>query len=62
MLKTCGLAHHAPMFEAEGYTLELARKALVTGPETLMSDLRELNLPLGDRRKIVTAMQPISRV
>ena len=48
-LASCGLKHRAALFESEGYTFEIALVAFTAG--TLMDDLKELKLPLGERRK-----------
>lgn len=48
-LASCGLKHRAALFESEGYTFEISLVAFTAG--TLMDDLKELKLPLGERRK-----------
>ena len=46
VLASCGLEHRAKLFEDEGYTLEVAFRALDSGQSTLMTDLRDLTLSL----------------
>ena len=57
VLASCGLEHHAKRFEDEGYTLEKALNALASGENTLLSDLRDLKLPLGHCRKLITHLR-----
>ena len=56
VLASCGLEHRAKLFEDEGYTLEVAFRALDSGQSTLMTDLRDLTLPLGECRKLITQL------
>ena len=56
VLASCGLEHHAKLFEDEGYTLEVAFRALDSGQSTLMTDLRDLSLSLGDCRRLITQL------
>ena len=57
VLASCGLEHRAKLFEDESYTLEAAFCALDSGQNTLMTDLRDLSLPLGDCRKLITQIK-----
>ena len=57
VLASCGLEHHAKLCEDEGYTLEVAFRALDSGESTLMTDLRHLTLTLGECRKLITQLQ-----
>ena len=57
VLASCGLAHHAKRFEDEGYTLEKALNALASGENALLSDLRDLKLPLGHCRKLINHLR-----
>ena len=57
VLASCGLEHRAKLFEDESYTLEVAFRALDSGDSTLMADLRELNLTLGECRKLITKLK-----
>jgi hypothetical protein len=57
VLASCGLEHHAKLCEDEGYTLEVAFRALDSGGSTLMTDLRHLTLTLGECRKLITQLQ-----
>ena len=57
VLASCGLEHRAKLFEDENYTLEVAFRALDSGESMLMSDLRELNLTLGECRKLITKLK-----
>lgn len=57
-LEACGLKHRAALFESEGYTLEVSLNAFTAG--TLMDDLKELKLPLGERRKFFEQVQKSS--
>ena len=57
VLASCGLEHRAKLFEDESYTLEVAFRALDSGESTLMTDLRELNLTLGECRKLITKLK-----
>ena len=59
VLASCGLEHHTKRFEDEGYTLEKALNALSSGENTLLSDLRDLKLPLGHCRKLITQMKEV---
>ena len=52
-----GLEHGAKLFEDEGYTLEVAFRALDSGESTLMTDLRALTLTLGECRKLITKLK-----
>jgi hypothetical protein len=53
VLASCDLEHRAKLFEDEGYTLEVAFRALDSGNSTLMTDLRNPTLTLGECRKLV---------
>jgi len=55
LLKSCGLESRASLFESEGYTLEISIEALEKG--TLLEDLKELKLPLGERRQFVDQLK-----
>ena len=55
LLKSCGLESRASLFESEGYTLEISIEAL--GKGTLLEDLKELKLPLGERRQFVDQLK-----
>ena len=55
LLKSCGLESRASLFESEGYTLEISIEALAKG--TLLEDLKELKLPLGERRQFVDQLK-----
>ena len=55
LLKSCGLEHRATNFESEGYTLEISLDALKAG--TLLEDLEELKLPLGERRQFIDQLK-----
>ena len=57
-LASCGLKHRAALFESEGYTLEISLDAFTAG--TLMDDLKELKLPLGERRKFFEQLKKSS--
>eukprot|EP00964_Phaeocystis_antarctica_P010758 scaffold5926_cov65-Phaeocystis_antarctica.AAC.2 len=57
VLASCGLEHRAKLFEDEGYTLEVAFRALDSGQSTLMTDLRDLTLTLGECRKLTTKLK-----
>ena len=57
VLASCGLEHRAKLFEDENYTLELAFRALDSGEKNLMTDLRDLNLTLGECRKLITQLK-----
>ena len=57
VLASCGLEHRAKLFEDEGYTLEVAFRALDSGQSTLMTDLRDLNLTLGECRKLICELK-----
>ena len=57
VLASCGLEHRAKLFEDEGYTLEVAFRALDSGQSTLMTDLRDLSLSLGDCRRLITQLK-----
>ena len=57
VLASCGLEHHAKRFEDEGYTLEKALDALASGENALLSDLRDLKLPLGHCRKLINHLR-----
>jgi hypothetical protein len=57
VLASCGLEHHAQRFEDESYTLEVAFRALNSGESMLKSDLRELNLTLGECQKLITKLK-----
>ena len=57
VLASCGLEHRAKLFEDENYTLEVAFRALDSGESTLMTDLRELNLTLGESRRLITKLK-----
>ena len=45
------------MFEKEGYDWTSLRSAFCSGNLDVMSDLKEIGVPLGDRRKIVAALE-----
>ena len=55
LLESCGLKHRIAAFESEGYTIEISIDALKAG--TLLEDLKELNLPLGERRMFVDQVE-----
>ena len=57
VLASCGLEHRAKLFEDQNYTLELAFRALDSGEKNLMTDLRDLNLTLGECRKLITKLK-----
>ena len=57
MLASCGLEHRAKLFEDENYTLEVAFRALDSGEKKLMTDLRDLNLTLGECRRLITKLK-----
>ena len=57
VLASCGLEHRAKLFEDEGYTLEVAFRALDSGQSTLMADLRDLTLTLGECRKLIGQLE-----
>ena len=57
VLASCGLEHRTKLFEDEGYTLEVAFRALDSGQSTLMTDLRDLTLTLGECRKLITELK-----
>ena len=57
VLASCGLEHRVKLFEDEGYTLEVAFRALDSGESTLMTDLRALTLTLGECRKLITKLK-----
>ena len=57
VLASCGLEHRAKLFEDEGYTLEVAFRALDSGQSTLMADLRDLTLTLGECRKLISQLE-----
>ena len=57
VLASCGLEHRAKLFEDEGYTLEVAFRALDSGESTLMTDLRDLTLNLGECRKLIAQLK-----
>ena len=57
VLASCGLEHRAKLFEDENYTLEVAFRALDSGEKNLMTDLRDLNLTLGECRKLITKLK-----
>ena len=61
VLVSCGLEHRAKLFEDEGYTLEAAFCALDSGESTLMTDLRDLTLTLGECRKLITQLKAANR-
>lgn len=56
VLASCGLEHHAKLFEDEGYTLEVAFRALDSAQSTLLTDLRDLTLSLGECRRLITQL------
>ena len=45
------------MFEGQGYDWTSLRSAFCSGTLDAMSDLKEIGVPLGDRRKIVAALE-----
>ena len=57
VLASCGLEHRAKLFEDEGYTLEVAFRALDSGQSTLMTALRDLTLTLGECRKLICQLK-----
>lgn len=57
LLESCGLQHRTAAFESEGYTIEISIDALKAG--TLLEDLKELNLPLGERRMFVDQVEQL---
>jgi len=57
VLASCGLEHRAKLFEDEGYTLEVAFRALDSGQSTLLTDLRDRNLLLGECRRLITQLK-----
>ena len=57
VLASCGLEHRAKLFEDQNYTLEVAFRALDSGEKNLMTDLRDLNLTLGECRKLITQLK-----
>ena len=57
VLASCGLEHRAKLFDDEGYTLEDAFRALDSGQSTLMADLRDLTLTLGECRKLISQLE-----
>ena len=57
VLASCGLEHHTKLFEDESYTLEVAFRALDCDDSTLMTDLRELSLTLGECQKLITQLK-----
>ena len=59
LLESCGLQHRTRDFESEGYTIEISIDALKAG--TLLEDLKELNLPLGERRMFVDQMEQLQK-
>ena len=56
LLKSCGLENRAKLFEDEGYTLEVANKALRDDQATLLADLRELELPMDECKTFMKAL------
>ena len=60
LLESCGLQHRTRDFESEGYTIEISIDALKAG--TLLEDLKELNLPLGERRMFVDQMEQLQKI
>ena len=59
LLESCGLQHRTAAFESEGYTIEISIDALKAG--TLLEDLKELNLPLGERRMFVDQVEQLEK-
>lgn len=58
LLAACGLEHRAMNFEDEGYTFEDLMGAIKQGGEAAVkSDLQDLKLSLGERRRIITQLQ-----
>ena len=58
LLAACGLEHRATNFEDEGYTLEDLMGAMKQGGEAAVkSDLQDLKLTLGERRKVITELK-----
>ena len=58
LLVACGLEHRARNFEDEGYTFEDLMGAIKQGGEAAVkSDLQDLKLTLGERRRIITQLQ-----
>ena len=56
LLASCGLENRIKLFEDEGYTLEIAIKAVRDDQTTLLDDLRELKLPMDECRKFMEAL------
>ena len=57
VLAACGLQHHEKTFQAEGYTLETLLKSIKQGDAAAKSDLSELKLSLGERRRLINHMK-----
>ena len=58
LLAACGLEHCTASFEDEGYTFEDLMGAMKQGGEAAVkSDLQDLKLTLGERRRIITELQ-----
>ena len=58
LLAACGLEHRATNFEDEGYTLEDLVGAMKQGGEAAVkSDLQDLKLTLGERRRVITQLK-----
>ena len=57
ILAACGLQHHEKTFQAEGYTLETLLKSIKQGDAAAKSDLSELKLSLGERRRLINHMK-----
>ena len=57
VLASCGLEHRTKLFEDQNYTLEVAFRALDSGEKNLMTDLRDLNLTLGECRRLITKLK-----
>jgi len=57
LLRACGLEGRLDVFEQEAYTMSDLKTALGTGQDVALADLRELKLPLGECRKIISELQ-----
>ena len=61
LLAACGLEHRVSTFEDEDYDLESLLSAFSVGSQTLMSDLQELGLGLGERRLIISHLEKTAK-
>ena len=61
LLVACGLEHRVSTFEDEDYDLESLLSAFSVGSQTLMSDLQELGLGLGERRLIISHLEKTAK-